>query len=151
MVTLNTNVTLQLSTLYKKESTTDSPTSDNQSKTSKDDFNLNSQVKISSEGKKKLKQEQEQDDLDTTIKNKIKEQAEKTTDKLDQAEKKDILDKLIEDIQKQIKELQKKIKALSHDNTEAAKAQKQALEGQLISLSSALMDLIGKKMDNLKA
>ncbi|NMP32718.1 hypothetical protein HII17_14240 [Thalassotalea sp. M1531] len=64
--------------------------------------------------------------------------------------KKDPLDEIIEDIQKQIKETQRQVNALMNIKTEKAEAERKALQAKLISLNSMLLQLMSKKLEATK-
>ncbi len=133
---------------YQQDTKTQSTTSEKTPLESQLKKTPSAYVRISDSAKEKLNQENK--GLGKEIAEQIHEQKKSTSDKIDEATKKDGLDKMIEQIQKLIKDIQKRLRALRNKNSEAAKAEIKMLEAQLLNLNASLMALIGKKFDIAK-
>lgn len=146
-------ISLGLSTITSKFNYSDEVIkvmSSNKNKTSplqRGSFVQRETVNISPQAREKLAQENQVigKDLAQQINNNLK--SEETNKK----ENTSPIDSLIKQIQAQIKALKEEIRALKNNDAEAAIKQRKALENQLIAYNSTLMDLLGKKMDEVKA
>jgi len=106
-------------------------------------------LNISSEGREKLAKENKE--LGKELAQQLHDKTNNTAKEAEKTNEKDPVDKLISDIQQQIDEIKEKLQALENDESEEAVEQRKALEAQLTSLNGTLMELIGKKMNEVKA